>query len=198
MQSIIRHARIFAGCERGNFGIVFALVAVPVLGIAGMALDYSRISSTKASLQASVDAAITAAAAAGGRVEAMQTTVSDFIAANFQGEGVKVTTTVNSNDMRVEARYMLDLPVLAALGKPQVEITASAEVESAAPLRDGSVQAAPAIGKQDLQRARERFEQMTRRMPREMRDALRRDFENYLKQAQATGDLPASGFHLSQ
>jgi len=198
MQAINAPLRKFAGCERGNFGIVFALVAVPVLGIAGMALDYSRISSTKESLQASVDAAITAAAVNGGRVEAMQHVVSDFIEANFDGEGVKVTTTVNSNDMRVEARYMLDLPVLAAVGKPRVEITASAEVESAAPLRDGSVQAAPAIGMEDLQRARRQFEHMTRRMPREMRDALHRDFENYLKQAQAGGNLPATGFHLSR
>jgi hypothetical protein len=197
MQSIIRHARKFAGCERGNFGIVFALVAVPVVGIAGMALDYSRISSTRESLQASVDAAITAAAVNGGQVAAMQHTVSDFIDANFHGDGVKVTTTVNSSDMRVEARYMLDLPVLAALGKSQVEIIASAEVESVAPLRGGTVASSQAIPKQDLQRARRQFEHMTRRMPREMRDALQRDFENYLKQ-QATGNQPATGFHLSR
>jgi hypothetical protein len=35
-------------------------------------------------------------------------------------------------------------------------------------------------------------------MPREIRDALQRDFENYLKQAQESGELPATGFHLSQ
>ncbi len=198
MQSIIANVRAFARCERGNFGIIFALAAVPVLGVAGMALDYSRISSTRENLQASVDAAITAAAATGGRVEAMQHVVTDFVDANFEGEGVKVTTTVNTNDMRVEARYMLDLPVLAALGKPQVEITASAEVESETPLRGGSVANSHAIGKQDVQRARSQFDQMTRRMPREMRDALKRDFENYLKQAQAAGDLPARDFHLSQ
>ena len=63
MQSIIANVRAFARCERGNFGIIFALAAVPVLGVAGMALDYSRISSTRENLQASVDAAITAAAA---------------------------------------------------------------------------------------------------------------------------------------
>jgi hypothetical protein len=51
---------------------------------------------------------------------------------------------------------------------------------------------------EDLQRARRQFEHMTRRMPREMRDALHRDFENYLKQAQAGGNLPATGFHLSR
>jgi uncharacterized membrane protein len=198
MHQIFSDARKFAGCERGNFGIIFALVAVPVLGIAGAALDYSRISSTKESLQASVDAAITAAAASGGQAEAMQNMVSDFVLANFEGEGVKVTTMVNSNNMRVEARYTLDMPVLAAVGRPQVEITASAEVESNAPRRVGSVQTVPAIGKQDLQRARKHFEHMTRRMPREMRDALQRDFEDYLKQAQAAGELPATGFHLSQ
>ena len=81
----------------------------------------------------------------------------------------------------------LATPVLAALGKPQMEITASAEVESATPFREGSAASSPAISRQDVQRARRQFEHMTRRMPREMRDALQRDFESYLKQAQAGG-----------
>jgi Flp pilus assembly protein TadG len=198
MKSIINRARCLARCERGNFAIIFALAAFPVLGIAGMALDYSRIASTKDSLQASVDAAIIAAAANGGRTAAMQGIVADFVEANFDGEGVDITTTVNSNDMRVEASYTLTLPVLAALGKPQVEITASAQVESQAPLRDGSVSADKGIDSRDLQRARKRLEHMTRRMPREMRDALQRDFERYLKEAAAGRGAPSGNFHLSQ
>jgi Flp pilus assembly protein TadG len=43
---------------RGNIATVFALTLVPVLGLGGLALDYSRASSAKVRLQRAADAAV--------------------------------------------------------------------------------------------------------------------------------------------
>ena len=47
-------SRFFAN-ERGNVAMVFALAALPVVGIAGVALDYSRATDARAQLQAISD-----------------------------------------------------------------------------------------------------------------------------------------------
>jgi Flp pilus assembly protein TadG len=49
--------RSFAGEQRGNVMITFALALVPIIGLAGAAIDYSRGSSTKAAMQSAVDSA---------------------------------------------------------------------------------------------------------------------------------------------
>jgi Flp pilus assembly protein TadG len=50
--------RDFARDRGGNFGIMFALSSVMLLSAAGMALDYSRMSSGKARLNHALDAAV--------------------------------------------------------------------------------------------------------------------------------------------
>jgi hypothetical protein len=164
-----RHAlRACHSCKRGNVAVIFALSAMPVLGIAGLALDYSRISAARDRLQSSVDAAIVAAAASGGEVAQMQTLVADFVEVNFGEPGVKVETTVNSHDMRVSATYALNLAVLAAIGKPEAMITAQAELQSEALLRGGAVQSRDGVDEGG------QLEEMLRKLPPHVREALER------------------------
>jgi Flp pilus assembly protein TadG len=49
-------ARRFAGSRNGAVAMYFALAAVPLFGLAGAALDYSRVISTRTRLQAALDA----------------------------------------------------------------------------------------------------------------------------------------------
>ena len=53
--------RRFLNCTRGNFAIAFAVAIVPVLGAAGMAVDYSRALNMQTFLQAQTDGAALAA-----------------------------------------------------------------------------------------------------------------------------------------
>jgi Flp pilus assembly protein TadG len=46
----------FQSSERGNVLITFALLLVPLIGFVGAAVDYSRGNSSKAAMQAAVDA----------------------------------------------------------------------------------------------------------------------------------------------
>ena len=49
------HLRAFRRANRGNVMITFALATVPVIGLVGAAVDYSRANSAKAAMQAAVD-----------------------------------------------------------------------------------------------------------------------------------------------
>jgi Flp pilus assembly protein TadG len=48
--------RAFAGEQRGNVMITFALSLVPIVGLVGAAVDYSRGNSAKVAMQSAVDA----------------------------------------------------------------------------------------------------------------------------------------------
>lgn len=201
-QLIATAARRFQACERGNFAVIAAVMAIPLVGLTGVAVDYSRIESTRGRLQSSVDAAIVAAAASGEKVASMQALASDFVEANFAEPGVMVETTVDNYSMRVDAVYRLDLPVMAAFGKPQVEIKASAQIDSKIALRGGSAQSGASAKPQSedprIRRARRQLEEATRKMPGDLRQAHLREFEAMLKQMQQADGGNASTFHLSR
>ena len=46
----------FSGADGGNLAMMFALAVVPIMGLVGAAVDYSRANSDKAAMQAAVDA----------------------------------------------------------------------------------------------------------------------------------------------
>ena len=50
------HLRAFRGEKRGNVMITFALALIPMIGLVGAAVDYSRGSSNRAAMQSAVDA----------------------------------------------------------------------------------------------------------------------------------------------
>lgn len=57
--------RQFFGCRKGNFAVAFAVVSVPVLGAAGVAIDYSRAVSVQSFVQNQADMAALAGAQLG-------------------------------------------------------------------------------------------------------------------------------------
>jgi Flp pilus assembly protein TadG len=48
-------ARRFAPANKGNVSIIFAACAIPLIGVLGAAVDYSRVSNARASMQAALD-----------------------------------------------------------------------------------------------------------------------------------------------
>jgi Flp pilus assembly protein TadG len=202
MRILRQQVKRFHNDERGNFGVILALIIVPLLGVAGLSVDYARIYSAKDRLQTAVDTAILAAAASGEPVHVMQSIVEDFVKANFGSEIVDVQTQVNTHTIDVRASYVMDTPVLSAAGSPRVDIVATAEVTSPTPLRVTSSQpvasaaADPAIG-----RAMDRFDALTARMPHARREALRAQFQDFLNAASKAAADAAGGeaprLHLS-
>ena len=52
---VYRAAGAFIGANRGNVSVIFAITLVPVLGLIGAAIDYSRANSARSSMQGALD-----------------------------------------------------------------------------------------------------------------------------------------------
>src|SRR5262245_66684201 len=57
LERLLRTARAFRAARGGNITITFALAIVPIVGLVGAAVDYSRANSTRAALQSALDSA---------------------------------------------------------------------------------------------------------------------------------------------
>jgi Flp pilus assembly protein TadG len=54
-QKVIRRSRRFLRADRANVGIMFGLAMVPILAVAGSAVDYSRAASDRTEMQSALD-----------------------------------------------------------------------------------------------------------------------------------------------
>src|SRR5262249_11390892 len=55
ISALFRLFRPFARDERGNVAMMFAIAAVPLIGFAGAAIDYTRANSARTAMQAALD-----------------------------------------------------------------------------------------------------------------------------------------------
>jgi len=185
----VRSAQRFGACNKGNFGVIAAVMAMPLVTVIGLSLDYSRLSSAESKLQAAVDSAAFAAVASGEPVHVMQQIVEDFVAANFDEYPAHVKTVVETNRILVTAVADVPLPVLAAAGRSEQRVGAQATVHSARPLRGGAVAsgerapdsvALPKGVKRELAEIRKRYREALRKLPARERQRLEAEIERYL------------------
>jgi Flp pilus assembly protein TadG len=52
---ILRVGKIFANADQGNIAVIFAIAVIPLLGFVGAAIDYTRVSAARSSMQATLD-----------------------------------------------------------------------------------------------------------------------------------------------
>lgn len=122
--------------RRGNFALIAGLVAVPVLGLAGAAVDYSRAADLRTRLQATLDAALLNGAkqAAGSRVSAAKTAFSDnwiapqgvIATSSFSEPSQTVFSGTASANVPTTVTRLLGLSTIAIGAKGSVNIPAAA------------------------------------------------------------------------
>src|SRR4051812_24413235 len=56
IQRIRTGMQSFRHAERGNVAVIFTLAVIPIMGMVGAAVDYSRANSIKSAMQSAVDA----------------------------------------------------------------------------------------------------------------------------------------------
>ncbi|MEM8811590.1 MAG: TadE/TadG family type IV pilus assembly protein [Pseudomonadota bacterium] len=123
----------FVKAEGGNVAILFALVLVPILGIAGAALDMSSARSARAELQNRVDGAALAAAQKLGESNGA---VKETLAAHFDGQAVSGAKTINwrheiSDDrssLTVTADAQVETSLLGVMGFKTLSVDVKSEV----------------------------------------------------------------------
>ena len=118
---------------RGSIAPLTALLALPLLGAVGVAVDYSRVSATRTALQAAVDStALMLSKTAGKQTTGdLQTSATNILNALFthpEAKNLAVSTSYSSaggSKVTLTASATIDANILGVLGYSQVPITAT-------------------------------------------------------------------------
>jgi Flp pilus assembly protein TadG len=109
------HLRAFRTANGGNVMLTFALATVPIVGLVGGAVDYSRANSDKAAMQAAVDAT--------GLM--LSKTASKLDAAGLK---TKATDLFNAQFHRTDVNNIVVTPTYTTTNGYQIVLTASGTV----------------------------------------------------------------------
>lgn len=118
--------------DDGSIAATFALALVPMVGLMGVVVDYSHASNVRASLQATLDAALLAGARDGSTSWANVAT--NYFQANVQTKGSTVATPVFQLDQNrgytasVSASVPTDFTGLMGVNSVNVNVSAAASV----------------------------------------------------------------------
>src|SRR3954469_7699098 len=129
-------SRFFAD-RRGNVVAIFGLAIVPVIGLVGMAVDYSRGNSMKAAVQAALDATALAMARTAPTLTAaqLQQQSSDMFFAQFNrsdAKNVVVTAsydTTNGSALTLAASGTIDTTFSRIMGVNQLNVGSSSTIK---------------------------------------------------------------------
>jgi Flp pilus assembly protein TadG len=127
--------KAFGASRNGNVALIFGLALIPVFGIAGAAVDYSRANSAKSSMQGALDATALQLSknAAGLTAAQLQQSATGIFTAQFNRPGmqnVAVTATFNSTTSTVTVSASAAVPstILGIMGINQLDIGTSTTV----------------------------------------------------------------------
>ncbi|HWK93875.1 MAG TPA: VWA domain-containing protein [Pseudolabrys sp.] len=120
--------------RRGNIAPMMALLAVPLIGSAGVAIDYSQASAARTAFQTALDATAlamskTAATQNPGELQAAASNYFNALFASPQARDVTVTATYTGtagSKLALNATATLKTNVLGILGYGDIDIAASA------------------------------------------------------------------------
>lgn len=126
----------FARDPNGSTAMIFAIAAVGLIGIIGLSLDFSRLMRVKTSLQASLDAAVIAAAAVKSNKsgDPMQS-LTEFFARNWNDKHAASTPSPvvieNSEEtLRASATADVNMTFTRVLGFQTIPVAAVSEAKS--------------------------------------------------------------------
>ena len=135
---IRRDARALRADRSGNVAVIFGIAAIPVFGLVGAAVDYSRANSARTAMQVALDAAALTVAkeAANLTSNQVQNKAKKYFNAQFNRPDVKkldITFTMVSNgpgDFTVlaEATGRIDTSIAQVIGKKNIDLRANAQV----------------------------------------------------------------------
>ncbi len=130
----VTHAlfRRFGADKSGAVGVIFGLSVIPMMGLAGAAVDYGRASAARAGMQAAVDAAALSLAKDGPSMTMPQaiahgTTVFNANWVNRHGGSAPtVTVTRGTDTYRVTARASVNMVLMPLFGFSTTDIAVEA------------------------------------------------------------------------
>src|SRR5262245_8403219 len=113
----------------GNVAVMFALAIVPIVGLVGAAVDFSRANAAKAAMQSALDSTILMLSkeAPGLTQDQLNQKAKDYFNALFTRQGVSnvnvknVTyTTSGGSKLSIEVTGAIDSNFMGIIGRPQM------------------------------------------------------------------------------
>lgn len=121
----------FRADQRGVVVVIFVLSLIPILGLIGAALDYSRMSAIRTRLQGALDSAVLSAAVVQGAEADRRAAFSAAFASHFLGDdAVAPRATIDlsmSGLVKGQANARVDMMFLNVLGMSSLEVGAVSE-----------------------------------------------------------------------
>lgn len=121
----------FGRDERGVVAMIFALALVPLLGLVGAAIDYSRSTTVRARLQSALDAAVLAAAVVQGTDEDRRTAFAAAFNAHFLGSEISDPSALldltTPGVVKGEAGANVNMVVMKMFGAPTLSVAVKSE-----------------------------------------------------------------------
>ncbi|MBI1206439.1 MAG: pilus assembly protein [Azospirillum sp.] len=118
--------------RRGNVAVMFALSAVPVLVLAGLAVDFGQAYTARARLASALDAAGLAVGSIQGSEAELQSRFQQFFLANYAagkiGTPYDIVLTVNGNQINVSGKADVETSFLKLVGVDKLTVGSSGEV----------------------------------------------------------------------
>lgn len=127
--------RRFRRDEGGNFLMLFGLVLVPLIGVAGIAIDYSRASNTRQALNSAIDSAALMAARdaqklTDGQIRSrIDAWIRDNLPANVKSEfsNAEITIDRTARTIKIDAKATVPTTVSAVLGMSQIPVATNSQ-----------------------------------------------------------------------
>lgn len=118
--------------QSGGIAVMFAVTLVPLLGFAGLAVDFGRAQLLRNQLGFALDAAALAVGSSHGTTAELEARLEDFIAANLPDadlvDDATLTLDVDGETVRATASVRMDTTFMRVLGRDHLDISVSTEV----------------------------------------------------------------------
>ena len=129
----LRHLRRFRRDESGNFIMLFGISIVPILGLTGAAVDYSRASKARAELNAAIDSAALMAARDASKLTDAELTarINNWIKGNLSPDtaakfgSASITIDRVSRTVNITGHIDVDTSVARVIGQNSIAVSSA-------------------------------------------------------------------------
>src|SRR5215204_5581388 len=126
----------FRNADQGNVGMVFALSLLPVVGMAGGALDYTRATTTRQKLQAATDmAALGAATANSVSSDAQRIALAQSLFKANDTSGAMVSASVAGDKVTVVADARVKTTLMSVMQVSEIALSGASTFSGSADFR---------------------------------------------------------------
>ncbi|EKF18011.1 hypothetical protein NA2_15057 [Nitratireductor pacificus pht-3B] len=125
--------RKFGADRAGNFAMIAAVAMLPLVGIAGFAVDYSNMSRVRVQLQQALDSAVLAVAQKGSKISDAEAEgiAERFMSGNLDPKYIDLQVLRSGTSVTVQAKVDVGLYFGGVLGRKSMPVSASSSADVA-------------------------------------------------------------------